>query len=78
MHAFNNLLLLLWCNIFLRQYHRLAETENKMRGVQTDHSAVMALHEREMEALRAAQKNNLLIIENYQEENDLLRSAVRP
>lgn len=55
---------------------RLNEAEMKVKMMNSEQNTTKNLYEKEIESLRNAQKQNLLIIGNYQEENELLRSAM--
>jgi hypothetical protein len=52
------------------------DTEAKLKSVMSDFAASSTIHETEMKKMKAAHSKSLEMLMTYQEENDILRSAV--
>jgi len=55
---------------------KLSEAESRFKALSSDNTAAATLHEQEIQKLRTAHAKSLEMLMAYQEENDLLRSAM--
>jgi hypothetical protein len=55
---------------------RMAELEGKLQTTINENAATNLIHEQELNKLRSAHTKSLEMLMSYQEENELLRSAV--